>query len=676
MEHKVTYSSCYQCAYDCPITVVSDGPEIVSVAHPECVRASAMVELRETPKRLLKAKIRDNGAEDFRETGWSGAIDHSAKKLKEIVAKYGPDSVAFFVGYTKEVRPYLQRLSYLLGTPHYATECSCCFAASAVASKITLGTEYTVFLASSRGNFPETKCRLVWSNNPTESQLPLKKHHLMTGVDNVPTIVVDPRRSPLAKLAKIHLMLRPGTDGALALGLAHIILKEGLEDKPFLEAHAHGLEDYKSYVQEFSPARTSEITGIPIDKIVAAARLYAGLKPAQITISPTATVHHGNGFQNHRAVILLAALCGNLDVTGGNRPLRPLTDTNITKHNELMDTLPTQIGAEEHPVFTKYYGEGQGMLLADYIESGKIKAVVSVGMNVMMWPNTKRLKAALKSLEFFSVSDYNETPTTELATVVFPAATNLERQSLIVSRNGRVQYRPAAVEPLGEARGDTELAFDLAQALGFGDQFWNGDIHKSFDERLTATGLRFADLPENGKSIMVDLPKVGDRSYEDGGFGTPTGKVEFMSTVLADSGHSPLPIYNEPYWSPISSPELFEEYSLVLTSGGRTANYTHSQGRHLEKLRQREPYPRIQISPEDAKKRSIVDGEWVEVSSPIGLIKMQAWVTNELPEGVVHAFHGWADANINDIIPDKGNDPISGYPTFKSSLCEIRKLRH
>ncbi len=670
---KKTYSSCYQCAYDCPITVISDGSKIVEVAHPDCVRAEAMVELRETPKRLLNAKIRDTGSDEFRPASWPAAIAHSAAKLKEIIAKHGPDSIAFFVGYTKEVRPYLQRLSYLVGTPHYSTECSCCFAASAVASKITMGDEYTVFLGPSRGNFAETKCRLVWSNNPIESQLPLAKHHLMTGVDKVPTIVVDPRRSPLAKLAKIHLMLRPGTDGALALGLAHVILKENLEDKAFLESYAHGLEEYRTYVDKFTPEHASEITGVPADKIVKAARLYAGLKPAQITISPTATVHHSNGFQNHRAVILLAALCGNLDVKGGNSPLRPLSASDITNHDALIGALPTQIGAEEHPVFTNGYSEGQGMLLAEYIESGKIKAVVSVGMNMMMWPNTKRLKAALKTLEFFSVSDYNETPTTEIATVVFPAATNLERESLIVSRNGRVQYRPVAVEPLGDARGDVELAFDLALALGLGEQFWDGDIHKSFDDRLKATGLQFSDLPENGKSVMVDLPDVADRSYEKNGFSTSTGKVEFASTHLADAGYDPLPIYEEPFWSPIKTPEIFKDFSLVLTSGGRSANYTHSQGRHLEHLRKREPHPRIQISPEDAASRGINNGDWVEVFSPLGSIKMQAWVTDELPEGVVHAYHGWAEANINNIIPDMANDPISGYPAFKSSLCQVRK---
>jgi anaerobic selenocysteine-containing dehydrogenase len=315
------------------------------------------------------------------------------------------------------------------------------------------------------------------------------------------------------------------------------------------------------------------------------------------------------------------------------------------------------------------------MLLPEYIEQGKIKAVFSMGTNLMMWPNSDRFADALGKLELFTTCDFFANPTVDVANVFFPAATSLERQALIVAPIGKVQYRPAAVPPRGEARGDTEMLFGMANALGLGGKFWDGDIHASFDERLEATGLSFADLPEDGKAVKVELEKRLDRGYRKNGFGTPTGKVEFDAMALRDAGHDGLPTYAEPYLSPEGSPEVAKDFPLVLTSGGRSNNYTHSQGRMLETLRKREPDPRLQISPEDALARDIRDGDPIQVSSPTGKIEVKAWVTEIMAPGVVHGFHGWAGANINSLIPDgEALDPISGYPPFKSCLCQVEGI--
>ena len=149
--------------------------------------------------------------------------------------------------------------------------------------------------------------------------------------------------------------------------------------------------------------------------------------------------------------------------------------------------------------------------------------------------------------------------------------------------------------------------------------------------------------------------------------------VEFLSTELEKAGYDGLPIYEEPYWSPVSTPEIAKDYPLILTSGGRSKNYTHSQGRLLKILRDREPDPRLQIHPRDAKARDILEGDWIEITSPVGAATMKACLTDDVCPGVVHAFHGWAGHNINDVIPDDGLDPISGFPPFKSSLCQVSK---
>jgi anaerobic selenocysteine-containing dehydrogenase len=636
-----------------------------------------MQEQRNSDKRLLHPQVRASADDDWRRVSWQEVISHSAGKLSDIRDKHGPDSVAFVVGYTKEVRPYLQRLAYCFGSPHYLTESSCCFVSGVSAAAVTLGREYAYYLGSGLVRSPESRCRLVWSNNPAESRPGYDHHYLLEDAASVPLIVVDPRCTSLTGVAAVHLRLRPGTDGALALGLAHVIFEEGLEDKAFLAEHAHGLDAYKQYVKEFTPERTSDITDIPKQKIIEAARLYARSHPAQVVISPSSSTHHSNGFQSHRAILLLSAICGNLDVTGGNKPLtNRLLEKNISLYEEKMPDLTPQMGEAEFPLFTQFGRQGQAMLLADYIETGKVKAVFSVGMNVMMWPNSKRLERALKSLEFFSTCDFFPNPTVEAASVFFPAATHLERQAIIVGGDGRVQYRPVAVPPLGEAKGDTELMFDMAAALGLKDMFWDGDIRASFDERLQSTGLTFDDLPGDGESLTVEVPAAApEREYEEKGFGTPTGKVEFASTTLEKAGYDALPVYKEPYWSPRSAPEIARDFPLILTSGGRSKNFTHSQGRELETLLKREPEPRLQINPEDAGARDIEDGAQVEISSPLGKVVMTALVTTDVPAGVVHAPHGWKKANINEVVPDKGLDPISGFPPFKSGLCNVARVR-
>ncbi|MFV2073349.1 MAG: molybdopterin-dependent oxidoreductase [Thermoanaerobaculales bacterium] len=514
MSPKTTFSACYMCTANCPITVVSDADEILSIDHPPCVRAEAMLEQRESPQRVTTPRLRQTAAEPWRDVSWDEALALAAHRLLAVRDRHGPEPVVFAVGYTKEVRPYLRRLAQSFGSPHYVTESSCCFSSGFVAARVTLGSEYEYFLTPGRRRYSETKCRLVWSNNPAESQLPYDRHHLLADAAEVPTIAVDPRRTTLTEAASIHLQLRPGTDGALALGLAHVIFEEGLQDQGFLDEFAHGLDAYRRYIKEFTPGKTSDVTGIPGEKIIAAARLYATSDPAQITISPNATTHHSNGFQAHRAVLLLAAICGNLDVEA------------------------------------------------------------------------------------------------------------------------------------------------------------------SFDERLEGSGLRFEDLPKDGSHRMVGSSPPRERKYLENGFGTPTGKIEFVSTALALAGHNGLPIFDEPSWSPVSAPDIAKDFPLVLTSGGRSRNYTHSQGRMLTVLRDREPTPSLQIHPEDARTRGIQEGLWVEVSSPLGTIEMQARVTDALSPGVVHAVHGWAGHNINELIPRDCLDPISGFPPFKSSLCQVRRTEN
>jgi anaerobic selenocysteine-containing dehydrogenase len=663
------------CAFSCPASAqVDESGRIVKVDGELCLRGRHVLDLQYHPDRLLHPLVRENGA--LRRATWDEALDRIVRKLSAIRDEHGPQSVLFFAGYPKEGRPWLQRLAYLFGSPHYATEDSFCFAATFIAAALNYGPEFGWFIASGRNGFEGTRCHLLWSSNPGVSATPMVRGRLLDGRRaGMQLIVVDPRRTETAETADLHLQLRPGTDGALALGMMHVIIDEGLYDQPFVERWTVGFGELRDLVGEYPPRRVATITGVPSQKIVEAARLYATSKPAKLQTSPCATVHTSNGVQNHRAILLLPALTGNLDVPGGNKMPAPAAPTNdITQFDEKLPLLEPQTGAGEFPIWSMFYREEQANATAEQLATGKpypIKAMIGLGANVMIWPNTKRVAEAIGKLEFFAAADYFETVTTDLAEVVLPAATGLERAHLSVGPGGIARLRDPVVEPLGEAWSDGKILMELGVRLGLADQFWHGDLEACMNHILAPTGVTTTQLREHSHGLRL-VEEREARSYEQHGFNTPSGKVEISSSILAEHGFDPLPTYREPAESPVSTPDVAERFGLVLTTGARSKAYTHSQFRRLPELRKLMPEPVVQISIEDATARRIRTGDRVVIESRRGRIEVEADVTDRVQPGVVHVYHGWAEANVNELTDHRALDPLSGYPPLKSALCEIR----
>ena len=684
-------STCFECDANCPIQVACDtsGEPIAIHGPPDCPRCTVQLERRNHPDRLLYPlkRVGPRGSGQFERISWDEALDTIAARLSAARAEHGAPAVAFFAGYTKEARPQLQRLAHAFGSPNYLTESGCCFSATMVAEKVTFG--YKIKTTSTVIS-PKTRCHLIWSTNPRGSIPPFESHGLVTLKPGRRMIVVDPRRTPLVDQADIHLQIRPGTDGALALGFHHLIFANGWQDQAFLDQWGAGVEAFKDYIAAFTPERVAAICGIAESDLRAAVELFATTPPAQITLSPTATVQHSNGFQNHRALILLSAVTGNLDREGGNRFFN---DKVMPKPIELFDycrqSLPPRIGDEVYPIWTKYWPAGQSMLLPDCILDGQpqpVRALLAMGINTAMWPNSKRMERALAALEFFAATDFFHNPATLQADIVLPAATNLERPALIAypgcAYQGELRYRRPVVAPRGEARPDGQIFLELGVRLGMGEQFWQGDLEASWAEAASGIPDEIRDeVYSNPDGVTVyagaieDLVEHGfldaDRLYRLRGFPTASGKVEFDSAELRAAGHDGLPVYREPAESPFSTPEIARDYPLVLTSGARTKFDTHSQHQRSERMRQAIPHPLVEIHPNDAAPRGIQDGQPVAVRSPRGAVRFVACVTERIKPGVVHCTHGWNSANINELTDDRHLDPISGFPPFKSSLCEV-----
>ena len=583
------------------------------------------------------------------------------------------------------MRPPLQRLAFAFGSPNFGTESSNCFRSVNLAGLLTFGT-----LVMGGPPSKETKNCFIWGVNPAYSAPFSMKGLLKSKQAWVNFVHIDPRATPTVKaLGGMHLTIRPGTDGALALGMIQTIISEKLYDKDFVTKWVHGFEQLKGYVSQFTPERVSTIAGIPAEQIRAAARSFAD-GPTALMISSAPIVHHTNGLQNMRAVFSLVALTGNFDRPGGVvAPPRPLLPPDFMGEPEfcfrkilLTDLKPKRADLKQYPVWADLIPEVQMNRLPEYVEAGTIRAMVLFGGNAKIWPQPHLYQKALANMDFSMAVDYFYRPWTHnYVDVLLPAATCFERLGSPACF-GRSVYQRQPIEPLGQAREDWQIIADLGTALGLSKELCNGNLEAFINELLKAAGTTVEELRNAPGSMIAKPPKEPPRFQKfaegllrkDGkpGFETPTGKIELYSPILEKNGLDPLPVYAEPVESPVSKPDLAKKYPLVLMTGARVPFYTHSKFRDIPWLSEFQPEPVVNLNAEDAAARGIAEDDYVFIENDYGRIKVKAHVTKTVSRSVVDMFHGWADQDVNALVP-RHFDPISGFPPFKAGLCQVRK---
>lgn len=633
-------------------------------------------------KDRLRTPLRrkgERGSGDFEPISWEEALDTVAERLLKIKEDSGPESVVFYVGYTKWLRPFLKRLAHSFGSPNYCTESSTCHQATAMAAKLNYG----YFGAP---DIPNAKCLLVWSTNPFHTNTSTVRNLVEARERGLKIIDVGPLLTPLTAHADIHLRLRPGTSGALALGMAHVIIEEGLYAREFVDRWTMGFEEYRDYAKQFPPQVTEDITGVPSELIIKAARLYATTKPAALATSASPTVHHTNGLQNHRAIIALIGLTGNFDERGGNYVVPPtwlnISAGGVTREEEFKqirpwEVMPPRVGQDIYPVWCELVGEAQAMRLPFQIQSRKpypVRAVVGFGMRYRMWPGSDFMAESLKKLDFFVHTDLFMTETGKLADILLPACSSFERSELKFWAENYVMWSQPVIEPQWQSRSDADIIFDLARRIAPDDALMQKGYEASLDWILKPTQLTVAELKKYpGGCALKNARMPPFRKYEKSGFPTPSGKMEFSSTILKKAGLDPLPRFQEPKLSPRSTPEVAKKFPLILTTGARLPMYQHSRTFRTGWTRGLLPDPKVDIHPEDAAARGISAGDWVSLSTPRGSVRVRANLTEIVPPGVVNIYHAWPEADVNRMIEPDYLDPISGFPGFKSLLCEVTK---
>jgi len=690
----VVKSHCRMCHGGCGVLVYTKKGRVAKIAgDPECPinhgtlcsKGLASAQLVYHPDRLTHPvrRIGPKGGGKWEWITWDDALDTIAEKILDYKDRFGAESIVMGYGTGRENEAAIYRFANLLGSPNVLTAGHFCYGPRIATSIITCGTNPIVDYEN------DPKCIMVWGNNVTISNPDCYKGEPFSVSLNkgAKLIVVDPRLTRVAARADVWLPLRPGTDAALAFGMLNVIVNEGLYDRKFVEKHVHGWEPFVARVNEYPLEEVEKITWVPVEKIREAARLFATTRPAAIQWG-VAIEQQINCADNDRLLMFLMGLTGNIDVPGGQMLFQAPKIRNVGNfgaHRSLPDSQREKRLGGGRFRLGGHFAIINPKCVWDAITEEKpyaVKMLFFISSNPLITrANAREVYRALETVPFMAVSDFFMTPTAELADIVLPAATWLEMDYIgdFWKRHGYILPRRKVVQ-VGECRSDHEMLNDLAHRVGQGEHWWD-NFEQALDWILEPMGITWRQF----KNMDYLRGEVRHRKYEEKGFSTPTGKFELYATLLEKLGYDPLPRYREPPESPVSTPDIYEEYPYILITGARSPGFFHTENRQVPWLRELHRDPVVEIHPDTALKEGIGEGDWVVIESPRGSVRQRAKLFAGMDPRIVSAQHGWwfpenSDpghgwdvSNIN-ILTDNAYetcDPAMGATSVRALLCRI-----
>jgi anaerobic selenocysteine-containing dehydrogenase len=690
----VTKSFCRMCHGGCGVLVYVKEGKVAKIAGDPgcpinhgtlCSKGLASAKLAYHPDRLTHPlrRVGSKGSGQWERISWDEALDTIADRILHYKDQLGAESIVLGYGTGRENEAVIYRFANLLGSPNVLTAGHFCYGPRISTSIITCGTNPVVDYEN------RPKCVMVWGNNLVIGNSDeYKGESLSVAIDKgAKLIVVDPRLTRIAARADVWLQLRPGTDGALALGMLHVIIDEELFDKDFVENHVYGWEPFVNRVKEYPIERVEEITWVPKEKIREAARLYATTKPAGIQWG-VAIEQQVNCADNDRLLMCLMGITGNIDVPGGQALFQIPRIRNVGHfgaHRMLPDSQrEKRLGGERFRLGANFAIINPKCVWDAIIEEKPyaVKMLFLISSNPLLTrANAREVYRALQKVPFMAVSDFFLTPTAELADIVLPSATWLEMDYIgdFWKRHGYILPRRKVIQ-VGECRSDHEMLNDLAHRVGQGEHWWE-DFEQALDWILEPIGVTWQEF----KKMDYIRGDVIHEKYKEKGFSTPSRKFELYSTVLERLGYDPLPQYREPPESPYSTPALIKQFPYILITGRRLPGFFHSENRQVPWLRELHRDPVVELHPDTAGKEGIKEGDWVFIESPRGRVRQRAKLFSGMDPRVVSAEHGWwfpekedpghgwDISNIN-ILTDNSFancDPAMGATHIRTLLCRI-----
>ncbi|WP_233832227.1 molybdopterin-containing oxidoreductase family protein [Paraburkholderia sp. ZP32-5] len=681
------------CPHDCPDTcamrVTVENGRAIKVAgdpgHPPtqgvlCTKVSRYADRVYHPSRLTTPmrRVGRKGEGRFEPISWDEALELAASRLADI-ARRAPEAIVpySYAGTMGLVQgdSIAQRFFHKLGASQL--DRTICAAAGAAGLKYTYGAGigmHTEF-------FAESEVILIWGANPIASNL-----HFWTLAQEAKRrgarlIAIDPYRSLTAEKCHQHIAPKPGTDGALALGMMNVLITEDLLDHAYIAAHTLGFAELKARALSYPPARVSEICGIEEHVITDLARLYGSTKKSAIRLNYGLQRVRGGG-NAVRAIACLPSLTGAWRERAGGALLSSSgwapVDSYALQRPDLMPGWPAKTSR-----VINMNAIGDALLHpGDATFGPKIEAIVVYNSNpVAVAPDSERVAAGFAREDLFTiVLEHFQTDTADYADLLLPATTQLEHLDVHKSYgHTHVMVNLPAIAPVGEARPNTEIFRGLARQMGI-------DEPALFDSDETVAQAAFrwdnklldgVDWPALKRAGWAKL-KLPDAPFAEGGFYTPSGKCEFYSERLAQQGLDPLPDYLPPYESADGAPELAVRYPLAMISPP-ARNFLNSTFVNIESLRATEGEPHVDIHPADAHVRRISDADLVRIFNDRGSMQARARVTDRAREGLVVGLSIWwkklapDGRNANQLTSQALTD-LGGSATFYDCLVEVERV--
>ncbi len=703
------------CSHDCPdscavhVTVDATGRAVRvagDASHPVtrgflCGKVAKYLDRVYSPERVLTPLKRRAGVAKesrgrgrdftaFERISWDQALDEIAGRLGAIAAEFGPESILPYsyagtmglLGYGSMDRRFFHRLGAS------QLDRTICAEAGGQAWNLVYGRK----LGTGNADFAQSKLILAWGANIHGNNIHLWPFVEQARRNGARLIVIDPYRTRTAGLADWHIAIHPGTDAALALGLMHVILREGLEDRAYIAERTHGFDALAARVLEYTPERVAGWTGLRAGEIEQLAREYATTRPASIRLN-YGVQRAENGGTAVRAIAMLPALVGSWRERGGGAQLSLSGSFQWNRaaleRPDLMMHSP--LGRPARVVNMSRLGHALTQLGENLNEGPRVHALFVYNSNPgAVAPNQNAVRRGMQRPELFTVvHEQFLTDTTDYADYVLPATTFLEHEEIQGAYGHTfVQHSAQAIEPLGEARPNVWLFRELAARMGFIEPCFADDIEAMMQQALDPDEEGFSRNPGMGGITLEALREAGHLPlvlhadpdalpFTDGPLETPSGKVEFYSETLAQKGDDPVPAFVPPVESR-HSPES-ARFSLEFLPR-KADHYMNSTFANLDGHRRMEAETahKLEMHSEDAAQRGIHNGDRVRVWNDRGAITLEAMVSERVGNGVVAARLDWAKSRedsqcINMLTSERLTD-IGAAATFYSTLVEVERV--
>jgi anaerobic selenocysteine-containing dehydrogenase len=606
--------------------------------------------------KFAMKRVGEKGEGKFKKISWDEAVKIVSDKLKEQKEKYGPESLAILSPARRSYSPYLYRLLNAHGSPNYSHSGIC-------AMQMAFALMHTL------GSWPgaetdKSDLIIYWGKQPIYSGPAMSgaKSLVKAKQRGAKIISIKPSMEPDAGFADMWVPVRPGTDAALALAMLNVVINEDLIDREFVEKYCYGFDRLETHIQQYSPEWAEKITGVSSGQIRETARTYATTKKASIEL--------GNGLEHApsandaiRSIAILIAVTGHLNRPGGNvaggAPGTMPGPVDITLKDRYTQEMIDKLVAPEFPKAFQPFLEGTSSAYYRVIDSVltekpyPVRTIIAPGTQpTVSTRGSKRVVEALKKLDFYVVADVMRTADMNYADIVIPVATTYETDHPFEARGNWIMARNRVIEPLGDYKSMYELMLDLGVALGYGSDFWTGNMKECMNYQLQPFKMTIDELRKHGSGITYEPPPVKKYENYDSLFRMksarlsgepflPHGKVEIYNTSFEKQGFNPLPEWKEPPESITGTPELVNRYPLILSDYHTSICYSASWQRNVPYLREIQPFPALHINPATAAERGIENGDWVTVESPHGWIKVKAELFPGIRPDTVMLLHGW-----------------------------------